>query len=112
VPGTQQAQRAALDAAATLRCRRRRASLPPRNGTIVALDPDIPPAAPAPDLHRTTAAMCAGSSTAGKLPAGPQAQVAWLPWPGRHELRLADAGGAVLDEIRVEVRGAGVKARP
>ena len=45
---------------------------------------------------------------------GPQAQ--WLPWPGRHVVRLVNAAGLALDEVRIEVRGAGVKtaaaARP
>jgi hypothetical protein len=38
---------------------------------------------------------------------GPQAQ--WLPWPGRHVVQLVDAGGKVADEIKFEVRGAGVR---
>jgi penicillin-binding protein 1C len=38
---------------------------------------------------------------------GPAAQ--WLPWPGRHVVQLVGARGEVLDEIRLEVRGAGVK---
>lgn len=41
---------------------------------------------------------------------GPTAQ--WLPWPGRHVVSIVDAKGKVLDEVRLEVRGAGVvKAR-
>ena len=36
---------------------------------------------------------------------------AWLPWPGRHRLELADAQGRVLDSLSFEVRGAGVRAR-
>ena len=38
---------------------------------------------------------------------GPSAQ--WLPWPGRHVVQITDARGEVLDEVRLEVRGAGVK---
>nr|MBP6560112.1 hypothetical protein [Burkholderiaceae bacterium] len=38
---------------------------------------------------------------------GKQAQ--WLPWPGRHSITLVDGQGRVLDEVRVEVRGAGVR---
>jgi penicillin-binding protein 1C len=34
----------------------------------------------------------------------------WLPWPGKHRLQLADASGRLLDEVQIEVRGAGVKA--
>jgi penicillin-binding protein 1C len=36
------------------------------------------------------------------------ASAQWPPWPGRHRVQLADARGQVLDEVRVEVRGAGV----
>ena len=38
---------------------------------------------------------------------GTEAQ--WLPWPGRHVVQLLDASGKVADEIRLEVRGAGVR---
>ena len=38
-------------------------------------------------------------------------QLAWMPWPGRHVLQLQDSQGRVLDEVRLEVRGAGVRAR-
>jgi len=34
----------------------------------------------------------------------------WLPWPGRHRVQLIDTRGQVADEIRLEVRGAGVVA--
>jgi penicillin-binding protein 1C len=35
-----------------------------------------------------------------------------MPWPGRHVVRIVDAKGKVLDEVRIEVRGAGlVKAK-
>lgn len=84
----------------------------PANGTIFALDPDIPP-------QRQRVSFSADGADAsglvwrmdGKVLArGPQAQ--WLPWPGRHVVQLADARGTVLDEVRLEVRGAGVRARP
>jgi penicillin-binding protein 1C len=78
----------------------------PAPGTIVALDPDIPPArqrlrlqAQGRDLHWRID---------GKpFARGPQAH--WLPWPGRHAVQLVDAKGTVLDEVRIEVRGAGVR---
>jgi penicillin-binding protein 1C len=41
---------------------------------------------------------------------GPAAQ--WLPWPGRHVVQLTNVQGKLLDEIRLEVRGAGVKPPP
>ena len=92
----------------------------PANGTILALDPDIPPSRqrvqlssdqpnarwsidgkplPAPASH-------ANHRSAASEPSN----TAWLPWPGRHRIALLDANGQVLDEVRVEVRGAGVKA--
>ena len=43
--------------------------------------------------------------------AGSGAQWAWLPWPGRHRVELVDAQGKVLDQVQIEVRGAGVRAR-
>ena len=84
----------------------------PANGAIVALDPDIPPthqrvqlaASPVPAGVRLRWRMD------GKL-LGEGAQRAWQPWPGRHTLQLTDGQDKVLDEIRLEVRGAGVRAR-
>ena len=79
----------------------------PANGTIIALDPDIPP-------NRQRLSFVAQGTTArwtidGKeFAQGPQAQ--WLPWPGRHVVALQNAKGETLDQIRIEVRGAGVVA--
>ncbi|RRD57643.1 penicillin-binding protein 1C [Comamonadaceae bacterium OH2545_COT-014] len=83
----------------------------PADGSILALDPDIPPrhqrlrlsaqvtGTPAPALRWRI-----GGREVGR---GPHA--AWLPWPGRHTVQLLDAQGRVLDEVRLQVRGAGVK---
>lgn len=78
----------------------------PASGTIIALDPDIPP------KHQRISFSAEGRGTRwlmdGKeFARGPQAQ--WLPWPGRHVVQLVDAGGKVADEIKFEVRGAGVR---
>jgi penicillin-binding protein 1C len=78
----------------------------PADGTIIALDPDIPP------RHQRVRFEAEGSGLAwqidGKLFArGASAQ--WLPWPGRHVVELLDARGQVVDQLRLEVRGAGVK---
>ncbi len=80
----------------------------PTTGTIIALDPDIPP------KHQRVRFQAEGANLRwlmdGKLLAqGASAQ--WLPWPGRHVVQIADAKGKVLDEVRLEVRGAGVKAQ-
>lgn len=84
--------------------------LSPAPGTIVALDPDIPP-----DRQRLRFTAGGGGTAAdvrwridGKE-RGRGAEWAWLPWPGRHRIELVDAGGRVLDTVPVEVRGAGVK---
>jgi len=86
----------------------------PANGSIIALDPDIPPnrqrlnfsaeglASAAPAQNSRVRWLMDGKEFAR----GATAQ--WLPWPGRHLVQLMDARGAVLDEIRLEVRGAGV----
>jgi penicillin-binding protein 1C len=83
----------------------------PAPGSIVALDPDIPP------QNQRVHFVAAPASAPGLRwrmdgkPLGRGAQVAWLPWPGRHVVQLTDAGGRVLDELRIEVRGAGVARR-
>jgi penicillin-binding protein 1C len=79
----------------------------PADGTIIALDPDIPP------RHQRVRLEAVGHGLQwridGKLFArGGSAQ--WLPWPGRHVVELVDARGQVLDQVKLEVRGAGVVA--
>ncbi|MDD2925843.1 penicillin-binding protein 1C [Rhodoferax sp.] len=81
----------------------------PTTGTIIALDPDIPP------QHQRVSFAASGDKLRwlmdGKaFAAGSTAQ--WLPWPGRHVVQIIGAKGQVLDEIRLEVRGAGVKGAP
>ena len=79
----------------------------PASGTIVALDPDIPP-----NRQRLTF-TADGKNTVWRMDGKPFAKGAeaqWLPWPGRHVVQLLDAKGAVIDEIKLEVRGAGLKA--
>lgn len=82
--------------------------LAPANGTILALDPDIPPQRQRLALHGSGG----GKGLRWRLDGREFArgsEAAWLPWPGRHVLQLVDARGKVLDEVRVEVRGAGLK---
>jgi penicillin-binding protein 1C len=80
----------------------------PANGSIIALDPDIPP-----DKQRLVF-TASGSSLRwlmdGKVFAK-GSSVKWSPWPGRHVVALVDGRGVVQDSIRLEVRGAGVKER-
>ncbi|CAN7260569.1 penicillin-binding protein 1C [Acidovorax sp. LjRoot38] len=106
--GQNDAKKSAPDAAVSP------AGLPPRitapaPGTIIALDPDIPPARQR--LQFTATGNAVQWRLDGK-PLGRGPRVAWLPWPGRHVVQLTDAQGKVLDEVRLEVRGAGVVAQP
>jgi len=80
----------------------------PTNGTIIALDPDIPP------KHQRVSFSAEGNNVRwlmdGKAFAkGNSAQ--WLPWPGRHVVQITDTRGLVVDEVRLEVRGARAPAR-
>ena len=81
----------------------------PTTGTIIALDPDIPP-----NRQRLTL-QAEGSNLRWLMDGKPLAKgntAQWALWPGRHVVQIADAKGQVLDEVRLEVRGAGVKAAP
>ncbi|MCZ2105735.1 MAG: penicillin-binding protein 1C [Comamonadaceae bacterium] len=81
--------------------------LAPAPDTIIALDPDIPPA------HQRLWFEAAGGGTlAWRVDGHVQgwgARWAWLPWPGRHRIELVDARGQVLDALRIEVRGAALR---
>ena len=92
----------------------------PASGTVIALDPDIPVDRQRVQFNASVRQAAAGKdATANTVqwrmdgaPVGRGAQWAWLPWPGKHQVQLTDAQGRVLDEIRLEVRGAGVVAAP
>ncbi|MDM0046149.1 penicillin-binding protein 1C [Variovorax dokdonensis] len=87
----------------------------PAPGTLLALDPDIPPSHQRLRLEAIGLARDASSAQQVQWRIGGRtiasgAQAQWLPWPGRHTLELADAQGRVLDQVQFEVRGAGVVA--
>jgi penicillin-binding protein 1C len=78
----------------------------PTTGTVIALDPDIPPA------NQRVTFQAHGSNLRWLMNGKPFAKgttALWLPWPGRHVVQIVGAKGQVLDEVRLEVRGAGVK---
>ncbi|SDP46853.1 penicillin-binding protein 1C [Ralstonia sp. 25mfcol4.1] len=84
----------------------------PADGTIFALDPDIPPAAQRVWFHADGLTGQTASAVTWRMdgkPLGKGGQVGWLPWPGRHRVQLVDAGGKVVHEIGIEVRGASVR---
>lgn len=76
----------------------------PVDGTIYALDPDIPPAA-----QRLLFEGQAGTWMLNGRRLGQGSRLSWAPWPGRHQLQLLDPRGQVLQSVRFEVRGAGLK---
>ncbi|KXU92646.1 penicillin-binding protein 1C [Caballeronia megalochromosomata] len=80
----------------------------PTDGTIFALDPDIPPARQRVWFERADSGAPLAWRLDGK-PYGHDARAAWLPWPGRHVLELVDAHGDIVDKVGFEVRGAFVK---
>ena len=78
----------------------------PLDGTVLALDPDIPPASqrlriasarPLPAAWRWRLdGRVIGSATTRQV----------LPWPGPHRIELLDGAGAVRETVTYEVRGA------
>lgn len=84
----------------------------PVDGTILALDPDIPALNQKVWLR---AAGLAGQARAqvrwrvDGVAVGAGAETPWAPWPGRHTIELLDGKGAVRDRAAVEVRGAVLK---
>ncbi|WP_409017813.1 penicillin-binding protein 1C [Caballeronia sp. LZ033] len=82
----------------------------PTNGTIFALDPDIPPARQRVWFERSASSARLAWRLDGK-PYGQGARAAWLPWPGRHVLELVDGHGQPVDTVAFEVRGAFARAQ-
>ena len=75
----------------------------PTNGTILALDPDIPPNRQRLLLQ---ANVGGGEWWIGNKRIGHGQKLDWLPWPGRHRIELRSRQGTVLDAVGIEVRGA------
>ena len=78
----------------------------PDDQSVVALDPDIPPAV---QRLRFEVAGPAPAGAAWRLDGkrlGPARPLPWSPWPGHHVLELVDAKGVVLDAVKFDVRGA------
>ncbi len=83
----------------------------PTDGTIVALDPDIPPSAQRLKIRSATAPGSAIHWRLDGKPVGDQAEFDWPLWPGHHHLELLDARHRVIDELSFEVRGANLKQK-
>ena len=99
-----------LDGTEPLRAEAVRASAPrivaPSDGSVIAVDPDIP----APRQRVAFAAADAGGAARWLLDGtdlGPAAAITlWSPVPGAHVLTLVDGGARPLGSVRFEVRGA------
>jgi penicillin-binding protein 1C len=81
----------------------------PVPGSIIALDPDIPPKNQRLQLS-ATAYVRGHWELDGKALGAANKPLSWFPMPGVHTLKLVGEAGAVLDEARFEVRGARIQA--
>lgn len=77
----------------------------PAEGSIIALDPDIPPQHQRIPLRLSAPA---GNNWRWQLdaqPLGPADRLKhWLPQPGKHRLTLHDAQNTLIDSVTFEVR--------
>jgi penicillin-binding protein 1C len=103
VAGTEQAR---WRASAQVRGTQRFGIVSPRDGSIFAIDPDMPPAA-----QRIVLEGEGGTWWMDGKALGQGDRLHWAPWPGRHELKLTARDGALLQAVRFEVRGADVRSR-
>jgi penicillin-binding protein 1C len=76
----------------------------PRDGSIYALDPDIPPAAQRIRFEGERGVWVLDGQRLGSA-----TRWRWSPWPGPHRLVLLGRDGSVIQSVRFEVRGAGAK---
>ena len=82
----------------------------PDDRSVVAIDPDIPPAV---QRLRFDVAGAPPPGAVWRLDGkrlGAARPLPWSPWPGHHVLEVVDAKGGVLDTVSFDVRGA--QARP
>jgi penicillin-binding protein 1C len=77
----------------------------PPQGTIVAVDPDIPPARQAVFFEAEPATREAVWELNGRRMGDASGLVAWSPRMGRYRLRLLSLDGKPLDEVEFFVRG-------
>jgi penicillin-binding protein 1C len=82
----------------------------PDDRSVVALDPDIPPAVQRLrfDVAGTPPRGAAWRLDGKRL--GAARPLPWSPWPGHHVLELVDAKGVALDTVTFDVRGAQARA--
>ena len=76
----------------------------PANGSVIALDPDIPPARQRVGVRAAGARAGVGLEVDGRPIGMASTGALWLPLPGPHRFVLRGADGAVLDAAVVTVR--------
>ncbi len=76
----------------------------PRDGSVFALDPDIPPSSQRITFEGERGVWVLDGKRLGTATRWP-----WSPWPGLHRLVLLGRDGQAIQSVRFEVRGAGVK---
>ena len=91
-------------ASAQLSTARRFGIASPRDGSVFALDPDIPPAS-----QRITFEGERGTWVLDGRRLGQGSSITWQPWPGQHQLTLLGRDGRPLQTVRFEVRGAALR---
>ncbi|MEJ6005597.1 penicillin-binding protein 1C [Paucibacter sp. AS339] len=101
MPGTAQSR---LLATAQMRENAQQGIANPRDGSIFALDPDIPPQA-----QRIRFEGEGGLWVLDGKPLGRGKRLSWAPWPGQHQLQLMDERGRLRQAVSFEVRGASLK---
>ncbi|MER2540319.1 MAG: penicillin-binding protein 1C [Azonexus sp.] len=84
----------------------------PTAGSIIALDPDIPPQSQRVPLRLSAPAERGSTWRIDQLPLGrAEGKLLWLPQPGKHRLTLANSRGEEIDSISFEVRAMKGRAR-
>ena len=78
----------------------------PDDKSVVALDPDIPPAVQRLRFEAVGPAPLGAAWRLDGKRLGAAKPLPWSPWPGHHVLELVDAKGGVLDAVSFDVRGA------
>jgi penicillin-binding protein 1C len=77
----------------------------PADGSIIALDPDIPPPRQRVPLRTSATAEPGSVWRMDSVLLGKAATVSsWLPQPGKHRLRLESRSGEIIDSVTFEVR--------
>jgi len=78
----------------------------PTSGTVIALDPDIPPSLQRVVFEAQSAAEVRGEWVLDGKPIGSAARPhLWAPQPGSHRLVLVDEGKNAVDAVTFKVRG-------